>query len=108
MFKNEGGFSVAEGLIAISCLLIITSYICPMMFRMIDQMAITEREMTAERMLYEEVERYFVNKIFKDSLIEEDGYSYSVHWQNSEDFIKEACVAFEKEDGQGERCVRFE
>jgi competence protein ComGC len=108
MFKNEKGFSIAEGLIAISCLLIITVYICPIMNRMIHQLAITEREMTAERMLYEEVERYYVERQFKDSLRNEDGDFYSIRWKSSVGFIKEACVTFEKVDLQGERCIRFE
>ncbi|MED1205145.1 type II secretion system protein [Heyndrickxia acidicola] len=94
MFHNEKGFTLAESLLAFGFLLIVTVTLFPILFKMMLQLEQSKKLTTAERFLYQAIERAVMSDDTKDQSIKEDKTEYTTY------FIQ---------DQRGERaCVKYE
>ncbi|MBM7713798.1 type II secretion system GspH family protein [Siminovitchia sp. FSL H7-0308] len=94
MLKSEDGFTLLDGLVSFSFLLLVASLLFPLLFRMIDVLSEGKKELTAYRLLYEQVEEsIWLNDWENRRLIRENiEYVFSFHDVQEK---KKACVTYE-------------
>ncbi|MBS4173452.1 type II secretion system GspH family protein [Bacillus sp. FJAT-49736] len=68
MFKNEKGFTIAEGLVSFGAIIIVACILFPLMFQTIVKLQEYKETLVAYRFLYEAAEQLMIDDtIFSDS-----------------------------------------
>jgi Tfp pilus assembly protein PilV len=94
MFNNERGFTLAESLIAFGFLLILTTSLFPILFKMMLQLDSARKHTTAERLLYQAVERAVMFDETEAQNIKEDQTEYTTYFIQDQSGGR-ACVKYE-------------
>ncbi|GIN85495.1 hypothetical protein J6TS2_18810 [Heyndrickxia sporothermodurans] len=92
--NNSKGFTLVEGLVALSCLLILTSFLFPLMFLILQKQFEGKQEMTAIRLLYEKIEDHFVNGLSTNQSFEIDRTDYTISFLDVNEQLWKVCVAY--------------
>ncbi|MGE6259001.1 competence type IV pilus minor pilin ComGE [Heyndrickxia sporothermodurans] len=102
--NNSKGFTLVEGLVALSCLLILTSFLFPLMFLILQKQSEEKQEVTAIRLLYEKVEDHFVNGLSTNQSFQIDGTDYTISFLDVNEQLWKVCVAYANK----QKCIKQE
>lgn len=94
MLKNEKGFTLLDGIISFSLLLLVASMLFPLLFCMLDALNEGKKELAAYRLLYEQVEESVRLNDWRDRRMISRNIEYEFTFQDLRG-KKKACVSYE-------------
>ncbi|MDQ0175167.1 hypothetical protein [Bacillus chungangensis] len=96
MFKNENGFSVIEALLSFSFIMLMTTFIFPLLFKMMIKLEAEKKSMTASRLLYEQVEAFLATGVPFELEKEVENTHYQLKIDSYTGIEWRACVVYDK------------
>lgn len=94
MLKDENGFTFLDGVISFGLLLLVTSLLFPLLFRMLDTLNDGKKELAAYRLLYEQVEESVQLNEWRNRRMIRGNIEYIFTFQDFQG-KKKACVSYE-------------
>ncbi|HLU22194.1 MAG TPA: type II secretion system protein [Bacillaceae bacterium] len=91
--KNEAGYMLIESIFSISMLFIVCASLLPIMITMLSNLRDAEKELTAFRILYEQLELDTESNVMEDRYIRGVHYHFQLEEVNGE---WRACVFYEE------------
>jgi len=94
VYRNERGFTIAEGLVAFGAILFVATMLFPLMFHMMKNLENNKEHLLAYRFLYESSEQFMINDTLSKRFTSE-GRSYETSITSFNGKWK-ACVLYDK------------
>lgn len=101
VLKNSKGFIVAEGLVSLGAIFLITTSLFPLMFLIIQKQEEGKHDLIAASLMYERTEANVMTGQSKDQLYIIDGMQYKITFQKGNEFEWKVCVHYAKK----QRCI---
>jgi competence protein ComGE len=96
MYKNEKGFTIAEGLVSLGAIIFVATILFPLMFQMIIKLEESKSDLTSYRLMYETTEHLMTSDSIEPMIVVTKGIVYTTNIDISANPGKwKVCVSYE-------------